>query len=93
MRHRCLPYLAVLAVLTTVLAANCRAAPDVRRMGTDELKGLLGKPGVVVVDVRADSDWDNSKTKIKGAVREAPDATTSWAGKYGKDKTVVLYCA
>jgi hypothetical protein len=93
MRHRFLPYLASFALLTAALAANCGAAPGVARMGTEELKGLLGNPAVVVVDVRTGGDWDGSKTKIQGAVRENPDAPGSWAGKYGKDKTLVLYCA
>ncbi len=39
-------------------------------------------------------DWDNSKVKIQGAVREDPDKNVkSWAEKYSKDKTIVLYCA
>jgi hypothetical protein len=38
-------------------------------------------------------DWADSDLKIKGAVREDPKVFESWANKYPKDKTIVLYCA
>jgi len=66
---------------------------EVPRITKEELKGMLGKPDVVVVDVRAGSDWKSSTMKIKGAVREEPDKIDSWMDKYGKDKTLVFYCA
>lgn len=72
------------------------AAPswaDVPRMTKEELKPLLGKPGVAVIDVRAGRDWEGSGEKIAGAVRHDPDAAGEWAPKYGKDHTLVLYCA
>jgi rhodanese-related sulfurtransferase len=47
----------------------------------------------VLIDVRAGKDWTESDTKIKGAVREDPKEFSSWADKYPKDKTLVLYCA
>jgi rhodanese-related sulfurtransferase len=73
--------------VTSVLSA------DVPRMTKDELKALLGNPDLVILDVRASSDWTASDLKIKGAVREDPNDTESWANKYSKDKTLVLYCA
>jgi rhodanese-related sulfurtransferase len=66
---------------------------DVPRMTKDELKALLGNPDLVILDVRASSDWTASDLKIKGAVREEPHDIESWANKYSKDKTLVLYCA
>ena len=68
-------------------------AKEAPRMPKEELKGLLGKPDVVVIDVRAQSDWDGSKEMIQGAVREDPKKGKEWANKYGKDKTLVFYCA
>jgi predicted sulfurtransferase len=66
---------------------------DVPRITKEELKAMLGNPDVVVVDVRAGSDWRASTMKIKGAVREEPDKIDSWMSKYGRDKTLVFYCA
>ena len=69
-------------------------AEKVPRMTKEQLKEMLGKPDVVVLDVRATGDWDKAQMKIQGAVREDPSkATKAWAGKYGKDKTIILYCA
>jgi rhodanese-related sulfurtransferase len=66
---------------------------DVPRMTTDELKGMLGNPEWVILDVRYGKDWTGSDLKIQGAVREDPKAFESWANKYPKNKTIVLYCA
>jgi hypothetical protein len=75
-----------------MLTAFAKAA-DVPRMTTDELKAMLGNADLVILDVRAKKDWKDSDTKIQGAIREDPDSVKSWAGKYSKDKTFVLYCA
>ncbi len=66
---------------------------DVPRMTQDELRALLGNSDLVILDVRASSDWTASDLKIRRAVREEPDDIESWANKYSKDKTLVLYCA
>ncbi len=69
-------------------------AKDPPRMTKEELKGLMGKPGLIIIDVRAKGDWESSKEKIQGAVREDPNKSTkSWANKYPKDMTLVFYCA
>ena len=68
-------------------------AGEVPRMTKEELKSLMDDPQVVIIDVRTDSDWNGSTLKIKGAVREAPRDAESWADKYDKSKTYVLYCA
>jgi rhodanese-related sulfurtransferase len=69
-------------------------AAEILRMSKEELKSMLGNPEVIILDVRASGDWDKSKTKIQGALREDPNKSAkSWADKYSKDKTIVLYCA
>jgi predicted sulfurtransferase len=64
----------------------------VPRISPEELKGMLGDPDVIVIDVRRGMEWDDSDFKIKGAARET-GFVSKWAGKYPKDKTIVLYCA
>jgi rhodanese-related sulfurtransferase len=68
-------------------------AAETPRMEKEQLKARLGNPDVVVLDVRAATDWAIAKEKIKGAVRENPRDVEDWSGKYPKDKTIVLYCA
>lgn len=65
---------------------------DVPRMTVDELKSRLNDPSLIVIDVRTSGYWDTGATKIKGALREVAEKTKEWAPKYGRDKTVVLYC-
>jgi rhodanese-related sulfurtransferase len=76
------------------MVGGCTAfvkTPDAPRMTKDELKAMLGNPDLVIIDVRYGKDWTDSDLKIKGAVRENPEAFESWAKKYPKDKTLVFY--
>ena len=63
------------------------------RMSKEELKSQLDNENVIIIDVRTKRDWKKSDHKVKGAVRENPRKLESWASKYPKDKTLVLYCA
>jgi|WetSurMetagenome_2_1015567.scaffolds.fasta_scaffold755622_2 hypothetical protein len=56
----------------------CSSAAGAPRVDKETVKGWLGNPQVVIVDVRAGSDWQDSKTKIKGAVRQAPKGVQTW---------------
>ncbi len=76
------------------LLAGSDASAQVPRMSKEELKSMLGKPDVIIIDVRQPVDLAKSTMMIKGAVREDPkQEVKSWADKYPKDKTIVLYCA
>lgn len=68
-------------------------AADVPTINTQELQNRLGSAGLVVIDVRTNRDWKSSGQKILGAIREQPDQVASWADKYNKGDTLVLYCA
>ena len=68
-------------------------AADVSRITKEELKGMLGKEQVVIIDVRSDIDLEKSNQKIQGAVIEDPGKVETWMGKYPKDKTLVFYCS
>ena len=72
---------------------SAMAAGDVSKMTKEELKEMLGKPDVVIIDARVGKDWKASEFKIKGAVKEDGKDFNSWADKYSKDKTLVIYCA
>ena len=75
------------------LLATFAKSADVPRMKKDQLKAMLDNPDLVILDVRAEGDWNGDKSKVKGAIREDPESVKSWAEKYAKDKTIVLYCA
>lgn len=86
----------VLAAIAVMAEGNCLAASspaDVARITKEDLKALLGKPDVVVIDVRTERDWKQSGRRITGAVHEDPGQEESWAGKYSGNKTLILYCA
>ena len=83
---------AVLLVLIG-LAYGFAKADDTHMMTKEQLLPLLGKADVIIIDVRTKYDWDSSKVKIPGAVREEGMKFGSWMNKYPKDKTIVLYCA
>ena len=83
---------AVLAGLIGIYGTQAGAS-EAPRITKDELKRMLDDPGVVVIDVRAYTDWLLSSEKIRGAVREDYRDFDDWSAKYPRDKTVVLYCA
>jgi predicted sulfurtransferase len=68
-------------------------AADAPRITKEEVREMLGNPGVIVIDVRTGGDWNASDVKIQGAVREDPRSVDSWMDKYPKDKTLIFYCA
>ena len=84
---------AVLVLFLGLIFALPARANDVPRVTKEELKEQMDEPNLVIIDVRADSDWKGSNVKIKGAVREDPKKVESWMNKYSKEKILVFYCA
>ncbi len=67
---------------------------EVPRVTKEQLLSMMGKPEVVILDVRESESWKKSKQKIQGAVREDPlKDVQGWSDKYPKDKTLVFYCS
>lgn len=65
--------------------------PDVPRITKEELKEIMGQPGVVLFDCRPEAQWRVSEMKLPGAVHEDPADVESWAHKYPKDAKIVIY--
>ena len=84
---------ALLAVLAAALGVVSTQAQTVPLISKDEVKGALGAPNVVIIDVRTGKDWSASQKKIKGAVREDPEKVEAWAKKYQHSQDLILYCA
>ena len=94
MGRREISFLAVVLSLGLVALGSMPAmSQEIPKMSKEELQKVLDKPDVIIVDVRSETDWKASTTKIKGAVREEVDSVDSWINKYPKDKTLVFYCA
>ena len=88
--------IAISGIALIMLGMSCFSANDasaqVPLVSKEELKGMLCKMDVIVIDVRQPGQWDGSESKITCALREDPGKKTeSWAVKYPKDKTIVLY--
>jgi len=91
-RRECWIFAVALSFITLGVLAGITGSAEVPRIGKEELKGMLNDPQVAILDVRTSGDWDSSSTKIQGAIREDPNKSAkSWADKYSKDKTIVLY--
>lgn len=84
-------------IILILVISGCALIPavsaGVERISAKQLQGMLGRSDVIIVDVRAKSDWNNSESKIKGAVWEDLSAISSWVDKYPRGKTIVFYCA
>jgi len=97
MAERCQPYGITLWILTLLFGSGCALLPErevqVPWMTKEELKVRLGSPEGIILDVRKKPDWDTSSRKIQGAIHEDYEGVKEWAGKYPRDKTLVLYCA
>jgi rhodanese-related sulfurtransferase len=85
--------ISTVVLVLLALACGVAKADDSHVMTKEQLRSMLGKPDVIIIDVRTNYDWDNSKVKIPGAVKEEGMKFGSWMNKYPKDKTIVLYCA
>ena len=67
-------------------------AADLTKISKEELNLMLGNPDVIILDVDRERSWKARDRKIRGAFRENPKDIKSWAGRYTKDITLVLYC-
>jgi rhodanese-related sulfurtransferase len=86
-------FLGLTFLLLFAFAMPAYGEDDAPRISTEELQAMLGSSDLVLLDARADRDWDKSDIKIVGSIRVDPNEINSWAGDYGKEQKIVLYCA
>jgi len=65
--------------------------PEIPRVTKEELKAMLEKGKVTLIDVRIEEQWRTSDQKLPGAVHEHPFEAKVWAAKYSKDEPLILY--
>ena len=68
------------------------ASDDAPKMTKEDLKGRLGDPEVVVVDVRAGGSWDNSRDQDQGSRARGSDRSAELGRKIsqGQDAGLLL---
>ena len=76
-------------ILLFVLAA-CASKGSYTNVTADELYAQLGRPGVIIVDVRTPAEFAGGH--IAGAVNRPLQTIESWYKELPKDKPVYLYC-
>jgi predicted sulfurtransferase len=84
------------ALLSLVALAGWSAPPlsveQVPRLTKEAVKEMLGKPDVVIVDIRYIKQYEQSDKKLPGAVFLQPENFDEFVKNHPqKDKTYVLY--
>ena len=88
------PIACLIILLASCFACESNAVDnEPAAVSIQQVKAMLEKPEVVIIDVRKPRNWWRSTKKILNAVREDPFEVDKWADKYAKDKTLIFYCA
>ena len=88
---------ALLGLTLLGVSSNARSAkqdipyPEIPRISLNEAKDLIGKAGVILLDCRPVEQYKDSEDKLPGAIHEDPMEVKSWAEKYPKDATAIIY--
>lgn len=67
------------------------AFPEIPRIAAEQTKAKLGDPNVILLDLRPAEQWKYSDQLIPTAVHEDPLDVSSWADKYDKERTLIVY--
>lgn len=78
-------------IVYDALYAYCRS--QVRSLTADDLRGLLGGKGALILDIRRSDDFAAEPAMIPGALRREPDRVEVWSQELPKDRDIVIYCA
>jgi hypothetical protein len=82
---------ALLLVTLTGYSAPPTSVEQVPRLTKEQVRDMLGKPDVVIVDIRFIKQYEQSDRKLPGAVFMQPENFEEFVKNNPKDKTYVLY--
>jgi len=83
---------ALILVALTGYTAPPSSVEQVPRLTKEQVKDMLGKPDVVIVDIRYIKQYEQSDKKLPGAVFVQPEDFDEFVKNHSqKDKTYVLY--
>ncbi len=95
MKPRSFLILSLVPALILVALAGYSAPPtsveQVPRLTKEQVKDMLGRADVVIVDIRYIKQFEESDRKLPGAVFVQPDGFDEFVKSHPKDKTYVLY--
>ncbi|MBI3575529.1 MAG: sulfurtransferase [Gammaproteobacteria bacterium] len=63
-----------------------------RTITPNDLKPLVAKKAVTILDVRRKNDYDADAAILPGAEWKNPEQTAGWSKLLPRDKEVVIYC-
>ena len=82
----------LLLIALAAYSAMPTTVEQVPRLTKEAVKEMLGKPDVVIVDIRYIKQYEQSDKKLPGAVFVQPENFDEFAKNHPqKDKTYVLY--
>lgn len=96
-RHTCISKKNMRAILFGIIVVSISIpisavwSQEVPRISKERVVEIMSDSGVVVIDVRTESQWKAAEAKVRGADRQNPMDFA--ASRYSEDQTLVLYCA
>ncbi len=63
-----------------------------RTISPQDLKPLIEKQSIVLLDVRRKNDLDADQVKLPNAAWKNPEQVAEWSKTLPKDKEIVIYC-
>jgi predicted sulfurtransferase len=96
MKRKSIVISSLVALLLLIALAAYSAMPttveQVPRLTKEAVKEMLGKPDVVIVDIRYIKQYEQSDKKLPGAVFVQPENFDEFVKNHPqKDKTYILY--
>ena len=86
-------YISALMFIVGGITPASAASIEVPRISVEQTRSMLGKPNVIIIDVRTTKTWWKSPTKISHAVREELGSMEQRVDKYPKTSTLIFYCS
>jgi len=83
--------ISMILVALTGYSAPPSSVEQVPRLTKEAVKDMLGKPDVVIVDIRYIKQYEQSDRKIPGAVFVQPEQIDEFVKNHPKEKTYIFY--
>jgi Rhodanese-like domain len=83
--------IALILVALTGYSAPPASVEQVPRLTKEAVKEMIGKPDVVIVDIRYIKQYEQSDSRLPGAVFVQPENFDEFAKNFPKQRTYVLY--
>jgi predicted sulfurtransferase len=82
---------ALILVALTGYTAPPSSVEQVPRLTKEQVKDMLGKPDVVIVDIRFIKQYEQSDSRLPGAVFVQPENFDEFVKNFPKQRTYIFY--